>query len=108
MNVDKVGRVGGYGYEPKKTQGPKETETQAPVDTISISDAAKKIASEAKLQAEVKQIAKQIVQAPPEEDRTEKIKAIKERLKNGDYDNLSTEMLDKISDQIASTFLGQQ
>lgn len=43
MNIDKVGRVGGFGYEPKKPQGPKETESQAPVDTISISDAAKKI-----------------------------------------------------------------
>ncbi|MCU0824209.1 MAG: flagellar biosynthesis anti-sigma factor FlgM [Leptospira sp.] len=108
MNIDKVGRVGGYGYEPKKTSNPSVSETQGPVDTISISDAAKKIASEAKLQAEVKQIAKQIVQAPPEEDRSEKIKAVKERLKNGDYDNLSQEMLEKISDQVASSFLGQQ
>ncbi|MDF3819462.1 flagellar biosynthesis anti-sigma factor FlgM [Leptospira sp. 96542] len=108
MNVDKVGRVGGYGYEPKKTPNTSKTENQGPVDTISISDAAKKIASEAKLQSEVKQIAKQIVSAPPEEDRSEKIKAVKERLKNGDYDNLSTEVLDKISDQIVSSFLGQQ
>ncbi len=108
MNIDKIGRVGGFGYETKKAAVPAKTETTGPVDTISISDAAKKIASEAKLQAEVKQIAKQIVSMPPEEDRTEKIKAVKERLKNGEYDNLSTEMLDKISDQIASTFLGQQ
>lgn len=108
MNIDKIGRVGGYGYEPKKTTNPPVSETQGPVDTISISDAAKKIASEAKLQSEVKQIAKQIVQAPPEEDRAEKIKAVKERLKNGDYDNLSSEMLDKISDQVATSFLGQQ
>ncbi|GBF49590.1 hypothetical protein LPTSP4_11060 [Leptospira ryugenii] len=108
MNIDKVGRVGGFGYESKKTNTPAKTESTGPVDTISISDAAKKIASEAKLQSEVKQIAKQIVSMPPEEDRTEKIKAVKERLKNGEYDNLSTEMLDKISDQIANTFLGQQ
>ncbi|TGN20134.1 flagellar biosynthesis anti-sigma factor FlgM [Leptospira idonii] len=108
MNVDKVGRIGGFGYEPKKTTAASKSETTGPVDTISISDAAKKIASEAKLQSEVKQIAKQIVSAPPEEDRTEKLKNVKERLKNGDYDNLSNEMLDKISDQIASTFLGQQ
>lgn len=108
MNIDKIGRVGSFGYETKKPAVPAKTETTGPVDTITISDAAKKIASEAKLQAEVKQIAKQIVSMPPDEDRTEKIKAVKERLKNGDYDNLSTEMLDKISDQIASTFLGQQ
>lgn len=107
MNIDKVGRVGGYGYEPKKTNSTPKSENQTPVDTISISDAAKKIASEAKLQAEVKQIAKQIVAAPPEEDRSEKIKAVKERLKNGEYDNLSKEVLDRISDQIASSFLGQ-
>ncbi|TGN11906.1 flagellar biosynthesis anti-sigma factor FlgM [Leptospira ilyithenensis] len=107
MNVDKIGRVGGYGYEPKKTASTSKTESNGPVDTISISDAAKKLATEAKLQSEVKQIAKQIVSAPPEEDRTEKIKAVKDRLKNGDYDNLSNNMLDKISDQIASTFLGQ-
>jgi hypothetical protein len=108
MNIDKIGRVGGFGYETKKPSVPAKAETTGPVDTITISDAAKKIASEAKLQSEVKQIAKQIVSMPPDEDRSEKIKAVKERLKNGDYDNLSTEMLDKISDQIASTFLGQQ
>ncbi len=43
MNIDKVGRVGGYGYEPKKTSNPSVSETQGPVDTISISDAAKRL-----------------------------------------------------------------
>ncbi len=107
MNIDKVGRVGGYGYEPKKSNVTPKTESAGPVDTINISDAAKKVALEAKLQSEIKTIAKQIVVAPPEEDRLEKIKAVKERLKNGEYDNLSNEMLDKISEQITSSFLGQ-
>jgi len=107
MNIDKVGRIGGYGYEPKKPGNVSKTEVSGPVDTIHISDAAKKMAEEAKLHAEVKQIAKQIIVLPPEEDRAEKIKAVKERLRNGEYDNLSSEMLDRISDQIAANFLGQ-
>lgn len=43
MNVDKIGRVGGYGYEPKKTAATSKTESNGPVDTISISDAAKNL-----------------------------------------------------------------
>ncbi len=43
------------------------------------------------------------VSKTPEEDRLQKIKDIKEKLKNGYYDNISEEILNKVADSLYDT-----
>lgn len=105
MNVDKVGGIGNSGYEPKKNAPVQKQAASGSYDNISISDTAKQRVTEAKIQAEVQNIAKKIVQSGPDSERSEKIKEIKAKLKNGEYDNLSPEVLDKIADNMTNVFL---
>lgn len=106
MNIDRIGRIGGAGYEPKKTSHVAKNETSLGQDTVSISETAKQLSIQAKLSQEVAGITKQIVAEPESQDRADKLKEVKNKLKNGDYDNLSPEMLDKVSERITEVFLG--
>lgn len=106
MNVDKIGRIGSGGYEPRKTPPPVKNETTLGSDTVTISEQAQKLSMQAKLSQEVSAITKQILQEPESQERVEKLKEIKEKLKNGEYDNLSPEVLSKVSDRILDVFLG--
>lgn len=106
MNVDKVSGIGNSGYEPKKSTPVQKQEIPGSYDNITISDAAKIKANESKIQAEVQAIAKKIIHSGEEIERTEKIKEIKSKLKNGDYDNISPEMLDKMAEKLTDIFLG--
>ena len=106
MTINKVGSVGGSGYEPQKKQIQNIKETSGKSDNITISDAAKIKAGEIKLQTEVQNITKKILQSGQDAERTEKLKEIKAKLKNGDYDNLTPEMTEAISDKLTDVFLG--
>ena len=106
MNIDRVGGVGKTGYETKNTGAKQKAEKTVSADNISISETARKQAAEAKLLTEVKTITKKIIQSPEDTERTEKIKEIKAKIQNGDYDELSPEILDKIADRVADSFLG--
>ncbi|WCL48571.1 flagellar biosynthesis anti-sigma factor FlgM [Leptospira sp. GIMC2001] len=106
MNIDRIGRVGGSGYEPKKASTTPKSETSLGQDSVTISDAAKQLSMEAKVRQEVTTIAKQILNEPETQEKTDKIKAVKEKLKNGEYDELSPEVLNKISERITEVFLG--
>lgn len=103
-----IERIGGTSpnFEPKKTTPLKKSEVVEPKDNVSISDAARQKAIEAKLQAEIKSISKQIGSKEEDTDRLEKIKEVKARLKNGEYENLSPDMLNKIAGNIVDTLLG--
>ncbi|EMY76639.1 hypothetical protein LEP1GSC060_0314 [Leptospira weilii serovar Ranarum str. ICFT] len=107
MTIDKIGGIGGSGYESKRTVPVKKAESKETFDNVSISDTAKQKASEAKLQAEVQTITRKILSTPDDGDRSVKLKEIKEKLKNGDYDNLSADVLNTIADRISETMLGQ-
>ncbi|WP_061209437.1 flagellar biosynthesis anti-sigma factor FlgM [Leptospira borgpetersenii] len=107
MTIDKIGGIGGSGYEPKRTTPVKKAESKETFDNVSISDTAKQKASEARLQAEVQTITRKILSTPNDSDRSVKLKEIKEKLKNGDYDNLSSDVLNTIADRISETMLGQ-
>lgn len=106
MNIDRVGRIGGSGYEPKKTQSVQKQDTGLQQDSITISDTAKQLSLEAKVRQEVITISKQIVNQPETQERADKLKEVKERLKNGEYEELSPEVLNKISERISEVFLG--
>ncbi|EPG68015.1 flagellar biosynthesis anti-sigma factor FlgM [Leptospira wolffii] len=107
MTIDKIGGIGGGSYEPRKTTPVRKNETKESFDNISISDTAKQKASEARLQAEVQTIAQKIVASPVDSERSAKLKEVKEKLKNGDYDNLSPEILNAVADRVAESFLGR-
>ncbi|MCC5813672.1 MAG: flagellar biosynthesis anti-sigma factor FlgM [Leptospira sp.] len=106
MNIDRVGRIGGAGYEPKKTTNVVKNETSLGSDSVTISDTAKQMSLQARLSQEVANISKQIIAEPESQERSEKLKEVKNKLKNGDYDNLSPEVLDKLSERITEVFLG--
>jgi anti-sigma28 factor (negative regulator of flagellin synthesis) len=106
MNIDRIGRIGGSGYEPKKASGVSKSESGLGSDSITISDAAKQLSMEAKVRQEVTTLVKQIVAEPEAQERSDKLKEIKEKLKNGEYDNLSEEVLNQVSDRITEVFLG--
>ncbi|GBF38038.1 flagellar biosynthesis anti-sigma factor FlgM [Leptospira johnsonii] len=107
MTIDKIGGIGGGSYEPRKSAPVRKTESKESFDNISISDTAKQKASEARIQAEVQTIAQKIVASPVDSERSTKLKEVKEKLKNGDYDNLSPEILNAVADRIAESFLGR-
>lgn len=106
MNIDRIGRISGGGYEPKKTTNAPKSQTSLGSDSVTISDTAKQMSLQAKLSQEVANISKQIIAEPESQERAEKLKEVKNKLKNGDYDNLSPEVLDKLSERITEVFLG--
>ncbi len=94
MNIDKIGGIGPV-YGPKKTNKLNSIESISPKqDTIEISE-------EARIQ-HLMNLVKEVSKTP-EEDRLEKIKDIKEKLKNGYYDNISEEILNKVADTLYDT-----
>lgn len=106
MNIDRIGRIGGSGYEPKKSTPVQKNETSLGQDSVTISETAKQLSFEAKLRQEVSTISKQIVSEPESQDRSAKLKEIKDKLKNGEYDELSPEVLERVYERITEAFLG--
>jgi len=106
MNIDKIGRISGSGYEPKKTTSSVKPETSLGSDSVTISDTARQLSLQAKLSQEVSAITRQILSEPENQERADRIKEIKTKLKNGEYENLSPEVLDAISERITEVFLG--
>lgn len=99
MMIDKVGGVG-PSYGPRKTGPVERADKPAQVgDNVSISDEASRAALAAKTA--------RLASASEDESRVEKLRLVKERLAAGEYDNLTEEQLDRISDRLADSFLGQ-
>ncbi|MCE9501391.1 MAG: flagellar biosynthesis anti-sigma factor FlgM [Leptospira sp.] len=105
MTIDKIGGLGPQ-YEPRKSNPVKKSEPTEAKDNIFISDVARQKATEVKLQAEIKGIVGNLKSGGDDQERIEKLKEVKAKLKNGDYDNLSQEVLNKIADNISETLLG--
>ena len=95
--IDKIGNINKLYQQPKNEPAKKPAAKGMGSDSVSISPEAHKAA----------EIANQIktVKSSVDEARVERIKEIKAKLKNGDYDNLTPEMLDKIADRIAPSLL---
>ncbi|MCC6275524.1 MAG: flagellar biosynthesis anti-sigma factor FlgM [Leptospiraceae bacterium] len=105
MTIDRIGGPR-QNFEPKRTTPLKKSEAVELKDNVSISDAARQRVMEAKLQTEIKSISRQIGSKEEDSERLEKIKEVKTRLKNGEYDNLTPEMLNKIAGNITESLLG--
>lgn len=90
MNVNKIGDVGPI-YNPKKSNKINELfSSSTKQDTIEISE-------EARIQNLINYIKDSNT---IDEDRTEKIQKIKEKLKNGFYENLNEEVFSKVADSL--------
>ncbi len=97
MVVDKVGGIG-PGYGPKKIQTKAElNRPDAPRDNVTISDAAMR-------QQNIDRVKKLALST---ENRTDKLKEVRQRLAEGVYDNPSDEILGKAADSIADIFLSR-
>ncbi|MBE7410777.1 MAG: flagellar biosynthesis anti-sigma factor FlgM [Leptospiraceae bacterium] len=105
MTIERIG-ASRPSYEPKRTTPLKKNETVELKDNVSISDTARQRVMEAKLQTEIKNISRQIGSKEEDTERLEKLKEIKTRLKNGEYDNLTPEVLNKVAGNIAESLLG--
>lgn len=98
MMIDKIGGVG-PGYGPKKTENTSKAEgPKVGTDNVVIS-------SEAARAAETARIAR-IASSSEDQTRVERLKEIKTKLSNGDYNNLSEDVLDKVAGSISETFFG--
>jgi len=98
MMIDKIGGPG-PGYGPRKTDQASKAET--PVrgsDNVVISEEAARAAETAK-------IAK-LASGSQDQTRVEKLRTIKEKLDNGEYNNLSDEMLNKTARNISDALFG--
>lgn len=98
--IDKIGNIGKIFQQPKNDPVKKAPAKGAGNDSVSISP-------EARQAAEVANTVK-LVQNTPDDTRAEKLREVREKLKNGDYDQLSPEMLDSIADRVAPTLLSEE
>ena len=96
--IDKIGNINKIYQQQKNEPLKKAAKPGLGSDSVSISPEAHKAAE---IAGHVK-----TVKTSVDDARVEKIKDVKEKLKNGDYDNLTPEMLDKIADRIAPALLG--
>ena len=95
MIVDRIGGIG-PGYEPKKTDSvAKSADARRITDNVTISQ-------EAAQAAEMAKVVK-LVETTEDPSRAEKLQAVKERLQNGEYDQLSDEVLDQLADRVLKT-----
>ena len=97
MVIDKIGNVGKI-FRNDKPQNSKNASQSKELasDTVSISKEALKAQEMAKASKVVNKSA---------DIRQDKIKEIKEKLAKGEYDNIDSEMLDKVADKIAEALL---
>ena len=95
--IEKIGNVNKPLSPAQKKNVEKSADNAKHADSVSISAEAHKAAETAAL---VK-----TVNSSTDPSRTEKIKEIKLKLKNGEYDNLSNEQLSKIADRLISSIL---
>ena len=99
MVIDKISNIANVQKIATQNQVAKATEkaiSPTVQDTVSISAEA--------LKAQETHKAQQTVKSAPD-SRAEKIKEVKGKLANGEYDNISTEMLERVAENIASSLI---
>lgn len=97
MMIDRVGGAG-PGYGPKKPEN--QQQVQQPVrsgDNVSISAEAARAADLARVT--------NLVRSTDDTSRMEKVKEIKQRLQNGEFDNPSEAMLSSAADSLLGSVL---
>jgi anti-sigma28 factor (negative regulator of flagellin synthesis) len=96
MVIDKIGGSG-------PVYGSKKTETTARAENPSRPSDNVQISAEASRAADTSRIAR-MAKESPDTERSEKIKDIKQKLENGEYNTLSDALLSSVADKIASEF----
>jgi len=104
MTIEKINNLS-HSFESKKTATIRKNNISIPTDNIQISDVARKKAEEIKLQEDVKFFTNFTINRPEDSQKIQRLAEIKLKMKNGDYDNPSAEMLDKIADRLTSIFI---
>lgn len=98
MMIDRVGGIG-PGYEPRKTEpASRAQEKIGRTDHITISE-------EASRAAEIAKIAR-LARSSEDPSRAEKIKEVRQKLENGEYNQISDDILNKIADDLSGLFRG--
>lgn len=99
MVVDKVGGIG-------PNYGPRKTESSSKKDSASVQSDKIVISDEAAKAAEVDRLAK-LASASQDPSRVEKLRDVKTKLANGEYNNPSEEMLGTIAEKISDVFFNR-
>jgi len=95
MVIDKIGNINNI-IEPKKTKSISSVKKDGKSDSIQISSEGKKAAETSRLN--------QIVKETPD-IRTDRVREIKEKIKDGSYDFNNNKMLEMVADRIANLLL---
>lgn len=104
--IDKIKGLGSS-YEPKKTTPSRKTEVSGlSGDNIEISETAKLRANELKMQSDVKSITQSTLSQTEDVERLDKIREIKSKIKNGTFDDYSSEVINKTADNLLKAFFG--
>jgi hypothetical protein len=106
MNIDRIGRIGNSGYDSRKSPVTSKSDSGQKADNVQLSPEAMVRIQETQMKEEVASITQKIMKSQDDPDRSQKIKEIKDKLKNGEYDHPSDEILKKAADRIADVFLG--
>ena len=97
MVIDKIGNIGKI-LKPDQSQSAKKTPVtnKSGSDTVNISAEALKAQERAQIENSVKKTS---------DIRQERVKEVKEKLANGDYDNIDNEILEKVAEKIAQSLI---
>ncbi len=99
MVIDKIGGISpGYNSrKPEPTSKPEKTVRAS--DNVSISQEASRTADAARIT--------KMASGSNDVDRAEKLKQVKQKLENGDYDNLSDDVLSSLADNVLNSFVSR-
>jgi len=97
MVIDKIGNIGKI-LRPDQSQSPKKTHSseKSGADTVNISAEALKAQEKAQAENSIRKTS---------DIRHERVQEVKNKLANGDYDNIDNEILEKVAEKIAQSFI---
>lgn len=107
MNIDKISNLSSN-YESKKVNSTKKEDFFTKRDNLSISEAARQKSEEVKFHSEVQSVSKMVISQVEDPYRLDKIHLIKQKVKRGEYDNITPEMVDKISSNLMNVLLNDK
>ncbi len=98
MNIDKISNAG------KIIQSGRNQPVRGVEQSVSMGTETLSISSEAVKAQEMAAATRQVRATP--DVRSERVREVREKLMNGEYDNPGDELLEKIADKIARSLLG--
>ena len=96
-----IDKVGGINYSP----APREASSTRKKEQLGVADDHLDISKEASRKAELSRVVA-AVNASEDPERIEKLRVIREKIENNEYDKLNKDQLDTISKSLVQTFFG--